>query len=159
MTLIAIKKLTMNNEINKPSQSKVPTSSVSSDAPQKIYNEEIDYEEDVVFGEKPNDDTITANFIENYALEYNEKVNGEYYNPRKHAHNITGAEQRGFYVYYAFPNGSKKPVASFWTISDDDRFRLVHINIGKVMEQIIKYYENRGYFVPPKREGVKQVNN
>lgn len=111
--------------------------------------EEMEYDDDMVFGTKPTIDSIIGDLIQRLGLEYKAEPGGEKYNPRKHAHDVVGTKQRGFHVYYAFPNGTTQPVASFWTMTQEGKYRLIHIDLGKAVEEVIKYYENRGHSVPP----------
>ena len=95
---------------------------------------------------------IIADFIEKLEVTYVAgKIDGEYYSPYKHASLVRSQKRDGFNVHYAFPNGSDSPVASFWAVCGDDRFKFIHIDLGKVMKQFIKYYQRRGHMPPPPR--------
>lgn len=147
MTLINLTIIIMNTPYLK---------TTSDQAPGETHNVDIykDFEEDRAIGEPhEREDEIIADFLEKLDINYiTAKIDGEYYKPYKHASFCRGKKQDGFHVYYAFPEGLGTPVASFWTTYDDERFKFVHINLGKVMDQVIKYYQRRGHMPPPQRD-------
>lgn len=112
--------------------------------------------EEIDDARKRRDDKVIADFIEAFSLNYEDKPEGEpNYSPRKHSNNCSSFKQNGFFVYYAFPNGSQTPVASFWTqyVNDygNEKFSFVHIDLKKVIDKVIDYYEMRGHYPPSQR--------
>lgn len=127
-----------------------------------VYDGFVKDTEDLV--ERTKDYEALASFIENCPNGFDSQApDGSRYNPAKDASVCKAKKQGGFYVYYAFPNGSTSPVASFWATQDDGeggaRFKFIHIDLAGVVGQFITYYKNCGYLPPPPREYVKKSND
>lgn len=123
---------------------------INTDSEQKDYDEFV--EDKVLFKPREQEQELIKDFLETFDVNYKaEKVDGEFYKPYKHASSCRGKTQNGFYVYYAFPKNSDTPVASFWTTYGEGRYKFVHIDMGAVMNQVIKYYQQQGHVPPPQR--------
>lgn len=109
-------------------------------------------EDKELFKPREQEQAIIADFLETFDIHYKaDKVDGEFYKPYKHTNFCRGKSQNGFHVYYAFPKSSDTPVASFWTMYGEGHYKFVHIDMGMVMNQVIKYYQQQGHVPPPQR--------
>lgn len=76
------------------------------------------------------------------------------YNPRENSVYKKCKKYDNFYIHYSFPHNTESPVASFWVYKEEggqSPFEYVHIDVHKIIKQIVEHYKEQGYSAPPPR--------
>jgi len=77
------------------------------------------------------------------------------YNPRENSSHKKCKQYENFYIHYSFPFNTDSPVASFWIYKEgagQSPYQYKHIDIHKIIKQIVEHYKAEGFTAPPPRE-------
>jgi hypothetical protein len=98
---------------------------------------------------------IISEMISRFTPEFRWPDEKKGYNPRENSVYKKCKQYEEFFIHYSFPYNNESPVASFWLYQEgggQSPYQYVHIDVHKIIKQIVEHYKTQGYIAPPPRD-------